>query len=163
MMTIEEAISTFEGCIAWLPQRGIGTFLTVEFGSPVLITREPILRPGVHDSLRRRRVTVSGDKHLWVQADHWVLKSDAWTVAASDDPALITKQLNVIAGQRLLKVDVSDSGTNFSFEYGESLFVRADDDPEQVQWSIFWRNQGNASLLNGGRVKVENNLDLLAT
>lgn len=154
-MTLEEVLATFVGQIAWLPTRSLGSFVTMESGAPYLITREPISRPNVSVSLARRRVTVRGEQHLWIQADDWTLDSPTWRTSSSDEPLVMSQRLERLAGSRLIDAQATAGGTIFSFEFGETLTIRPDQDPSQTSWSIFWKTGGNASWLSRGELHVE--------
>src|SRR5665213_1331063 len=61
-----DAFLPIVGQVAWSVRRGYGTFLTMEFGSPHLIIREPIVASSdasdrVKRNLAKRRVSIVGD------------------------------------------------------------------------------------------------------
>ena len=154
-MTLEEVLATFVGQIAWLPTRSLGSFVTMEFGAPHLITREPISRPNGSASLARRRVTVRGEQHLWIQADDWTLDSPNWPTSSSDEPLVMSQRLERLAGSRLIHVVATATGSIFRFEFGETLTIQPDQDPGQTSWSIFWKTGENASWLSRGELQLE--------
>jgi hypothetical protein len=79
--TMEEVINSFAplvGELVWQARRGHGSFLTMEFGWPHLLVREPIsavhsVSARVRRNLERRAVAIVGDWHFWVQPNfaHW--------------------------------------------------------------------------------------------
>jgi hypothetical protein len=103
------------GQFAWLVKRGHGSFLTMEFGSPHLIVREPITvspnsLPQVSKRLAMRRVYVTGDFHFWMIEADWRLCVADDTVTSDDvDRARVDRCLDELDGQRLLSVTRADA------------------------------------------------------
>ena len=150
---LSNIISSLTKHVAWYPSRGLGTFLTIEFGQPSLVTRDPIAKLGPDNPLGRR--PARGEYHLWLQVDHWTLQSRDWSVSESDAPEIVDRRLDLLAGQHLVGLEVQTSGTTFSFEYGESLIARAGQNSSEAQWTLFRQGDGNVSLLNGGARRSE--------
>lgn len=109
---IQLALSSLIGQLVWNAQRGVDTFLTMEFGEPHLSMREPIVpkasvSPRKRRSLQRRRVFVVGDWHLWVQHADWKLKTANGTLSSNHDVGTKRDEmLHDLSGQRLLSIDV---------------------------------------------------------
>ena len=154
-MTLEQVTSTIIGKITWLPRMSFGTFVTFEFGTPLLVTREPITKPDVHPRLAQRRVTVQGEQHLWIQADHWRLKTRDWTASSNDERLSVWQKLETLAGSRLISLEATPNGSILKFEYGEALMLQPSPDALQTQWSIYWHTGGSASWLSGGTLRLD--------
>ncbi len=153
-MNIDDVRASVVDRVVWLPQKGTGSFITFECGEPFLVTREALTGENVHPRLRRRRVTVQGEQHIWIQADDWILHSDDWTLLSSADEPEMSRGLRILAGQKLVDLDATSEGTTFRFEYGEALIIRPDQDPAETQWTIFWQT-GNANWLSQVELKLE--------
>lgn len=105
-------LSFLVGQLAWNVKRGVGTFLTMEFGEAHLSVREPIVprasvSPRVRRDLQRRKVFVVGDWHLWIQHADWKLKTVNGILSSNHD--IGTKRDEVLldlSGQKLVSVDV---------------------------------------------------------
>ena len=154
-MTIDEVCRLLSQYPAWLPRKGVGSFLTIEFGPPHLVVREPLTKPGVRERLRRRRVDVKGEVHLWVKADHWTLQAADWSITSNDGEREITRKLDVLSGQKIIQILVEQDKTLLVFEYGERLIIDIDPVPDQVQWTVFIHGHGNVSLLDDRSLRME--------
>lgn len=128
---IAQLVEPVLGRPSWLVKRGYGTFITMEFGDPVLDVSEPrpttFEVPGVPVGTMRRRTNLHGDWHLWIYCCAWTLTLGAAKLADSGTSADgITKALRVLDGQALtdVAVDVGDGSTLFSFDLGCDLRTR---------------------------------------
>ena len=116
-------LSPLIGQLAWNVQRGVGTFLTMEFGESHLSVREPIVpkasvSPRVRRDLQRRRVFVVGDWHLWIQHADWKLKTMNGTLSSNHN--IGTRRDSVLldlSGQRLVSVDVAPSTARWTLAF----------------------------------------------
>jgi len=139
------------GLPAWNVRRGHGSAVTMEFGDPHLVVREPITAsPGTSDevrrSLARRRVAPCGQWHLWIWCCHWRIMSGADEIAHSETAnEAIDGALKAIDGQKLLSVDADpgDATSVFRFEYSVELqtwpWVETEGDLAD-QWMLFMRS-----------------------
>src|SRR6266478_1567630 len=80
MEQIKDLFAPLVGQLVWQVRRGVGTFLTLEFGTPHLSIREPIVASPdslarVRRNLQRRGVYVTGDWHFWVQYGEWKIST----------------------------------------------------------------------------------------
>src|SRR5947209_15880038 len=76
------------GLPCWNAKEGYGSFLTMEFGEPHLVIREPRSRPEFSPRLRRalarRLVTVRGEWHLWIYCCQWYVYTGKKLVGDAD-------------------------------------------------------------------------------
>jgi len=84
----------------------------MEFGSPHLSVREPIAAssgapPKVKENLAKRRVSIVGDWHLWIQFAQWEIHTASASVRSQDaQVVLIQDALSELDGQILLSANV---------------------------------------------------------
>jgi hypothetical protein len=125
---IRDAFSEVCGLPTWLVRKGVGSFLTLEYGDPHLQIQEPRWSrselPEVRKSADRRRVIVSGRWHLWIYMCNWTISSNGTLLAdnkASSDA--INEVSQYLDGQILLSVEVlpEDVKTVFRFDLGGEL------------------------------------------
>jgi len=137
------------GLPAWRVQKGHGSFLTFEFGTPHLYIREPrepIAELSTQDSpmrrqLRRRLVVPHGDWHLWIQCCHWRCSENgiAQSMDESSDAEIIAAAKSM-DGQRLISIvtDPAAGRSRFQFDLGATLETWPyDDDRNHKQWLLF--------------------------
>jgi hypothetical protein len=99
----------FVGQMAWLLQRGVGSFLTVQFGKPHLRIKEPSVpryakTAWIKRDFRRRRVFVKGDWQFWIQCE-WKLSTQTGTLTSDHRPGTRWDEcLQDLNGQILLSV-----------------------------------------------------------
>jgi hypothetical protein len=147
----EDVFLPIIGQLVWLVKRGYGSFLTMEFGSPFLIVREPITAspnspPRTRKRLARRRAFIQGDWHFWVEHADWELHVEGDTVTSEDmDRARVDQCLQALDGQRLLSVNPGAAlhSLVLEFDLGASLSLRPasdSDDDEDDQWSFHPRD-----------------------
>ena len=112
-------------------QKGVGSFITMEFGEPELRIEEP--RPwnahtsgGDRHRTMRRLASVYGEWHLWIYCCEWTLEADGIELAwCESDDVTIERALGVLNGQALTQVEVrEDSQTRFQFDLGCVLITR---------------------------------------
>jgi hypothetical protein len=133
------------GEIAWLVRRGHGSFLTLEFGAPHLVVREPIVArrsasARVKRLLARRGVHVTGDWHLWVQYGEWTLTTAGGTLASHHRAGTYRDQcLDDLDGQRLISVTSGRArySCTFRFDLGGALEVRPSREIPDEQWALY--------------------------
>jgi hypothetical protein len=68
---LRRAFAPVTGLPAWNVRKGHGSFLTLEFGKPHLVVRQPIVAAPeasdeVRTALRHRSVYPHGEWHLWI-------------------------------------------------------------------------------------------------
>jgi hypothetical protein len=120
--------------------------LTMEFGTPFLSVREPVVASSeastkVERILARRRVFVQGEWHFWLRDCEWEISAARYSISRRDIGNLTTDQLQELDGQVLQSVEngrLPDS-LSFRFDLGAELqiwpLVGAEDD----RWSLHRR------------------------
>ena len=78
-------------------------------------------------------MTVQGEQHLWLQADEWKLLSSIKETSSADEPLIMAQGLEILAGQILIDVELTSTGTEFAFEYGERLVLKAGEERGDAQ------------------------------
>jgi hypothetical protein len=73
---IDEMLRLLVGQFAWSVRRGFGTYLTMQFGEPHRVVREPIQASEnadavVRRTLGRRLISIQGDVSLSIQDSQW--------------------------------------------------------------------------------------------
>jgi len=149
--------------VVWQMRRGHGSFLTMEFGTPHLVVREPIVPSLDHSDrvtriLRRRRVDVTGDWHFWVEYGDWRI-STADGVLTSDDPPGSSSDecLRDLEGQRLVSVVPGSHAQScgFEFDLGGSLDIWPSNEIPDDQWSLYRWDGDIAAFSNTGALIFE--------
>lgn len=140
----------------WGVTKGQGSFLTLEFGAPRLIVREPMVSPGARSArvrrmLARRHVCVAGEWHLWLYSCEWKAWSGDRIVGDSSSTRRINRAARSLAGQKLVAVSLSSRGarTRFEFDLGGVLETRPYDRAGE-QWLLYEPN-GNVLVLRADR------------
>jgi hypothetical protein len=112
MPTVHEVFQPLIGKLAWQVRRGYGSFLTMEFGDPHLEIRQPRALDAsaphrVRENFARRRVTVVGQWHFWIQYCDWVIKTPNHAISSekTDNPDLVDACLEELDGQALTAVE----------------------------------------------------------
>lgn len=105
---INQIIHPLLGYEAWGVKLGIGSFITMEFGTPVI----------------KRSKKIHGEWHLWIYCCGWYLENQNRSFIGSEDPREILKsEVTVLEGQRLENIVISPIAleTNFRFSNGKVL------------------------------------------
>jgi hypothetical protein len=151
------------GQLVWSVRKGLGTFLTMEFGLPHLAVREPI-SPMVAESgkvkrnLSRRRVFVEGDWHFWIQDTRWRLRTEGGVVDYNSDVSeSVNECLLDLEGQRLLSLEMREDNTiDLIFDLGGNLEVGGSlVGLSETQWSLHHWQGTVTSFKADGTLTVE--------
>lgn len=153
----EQSFRRLYGKPCWNARRGYGSFLTLEFGAPHLLVREPRkASPGSSAKLRkhyaRRRVTLRGDWHLWIYCADWTVYDKRQRVAHSEAPkAKIDKAADLLNGQALTEASFHYRGCRsvFSFDLGGRLVVTPYG-PDDEAWMLY-EPEGMVLALKGDK------------
>src|SRR5687767_12255528 len=128
MNQIERSFSGLLGMPCWGVRRGFGSFLTLEFGSPHLVVREPV-QPRAEASQRvkrllaKRSVHARGRWHLWIYGCEWRVQAEGRIIGDWTTPRRIERAVRELNGQKLQDVTVRPRGarTRFAFDLGAEL------------------------------------------
>lgn len=141
----------FRGCIgapAWNVKRGVGTFITLEFGAPRIRRSDPNSRRTF------RQMLLHGEWHLWIYDCHWSILSNSVSVAtdqSGDDE--INKWIEFLNGQILQSVNIDGMETIFKFDLGGSIVTYPADIEDGIdQWILYHENDSFISLTSSGNL-----------
>jgi hypothetical protein len=141
---VSAAFTPLIGLPCWRVERGQGSILSFEFGSPRLLVREPFVSTASSARLReaaaRRVVKPVGEWNLFVFCCRWRVIA-AGQVSADDDspPARIEAAAQAMDGQRLaaFTLDAVSRQAVFSFDLGASLTTWPCEPNDEEQWSLY--------------------------
>jgi len=143
--SVNYALNALNGKVAWNAKKGVGSFITMEFGLPHLVVKEPrtstkAASKKVLEILARRSVFVHGEWHLWIYCCHWTISSKE-VILASDQSAnkVMTSAIKFLDGQILkgVQIQASSGSSRFEFDLGGELNTFPGPDAFQKQWMIF--------------------------
>ena len=128
----ESAFEKLYGKPCWGVWKGVGSFLTFNFGKPHLEIREPIIADAkaskkVRESLARRNAVVEGDWRLWIYCCSWEVLSNGKRVAHSESSdGRIKRAALLLDGQKLTRFSMVPRGLHctFDFDLGGALETR---------------------------------------
>lgn len=130
MHPISEGFGPLLGLPCWLTRLGHGSFVTIEFGQPVLDIREPRLAPvdidGATPTSMQRSAYIHGQWHLWLYLCRWSVALDGTQLAHSEsDGITINRALHVLDGQALtdVRVDPANGSTGLVFDLGCTVAI----------------------------------------
>ena len=141
---ITTAFTPLIGLPCWGVERGHGSILSFEFGSPHLIVREPYVSNSPSAKLQkqslRRRVKPVGEWHLFVFCCHWSVTIASELLADDERTAEeIEAATHVLDGQKLTAVtlDPATRATILLFDLGATLKTWPYEANEDEQWSLY--------------------------
>jgi hypothetical protein len=157
---IDEVLQLLAGQFVWSVRSGVDTFLTMEFGEPHRIVREPSRTAGESESavvrnvLDRRRISIKGDFTLFVRDSQWSISTKDAAVNWKSDQALVRQMISVhLDGQKLVTWARQADETVLEFDLGTTLRLGRSmfpNDMASVLWTIKrWGGLG-VGLLNSG-------------
>jgi hypothetical protein len=150
-MQIESVFENLYGRSCWEVKRGYGSFLTMEFGEPHLVVREPRplpkekqASPKVRALSASRHIQVRGDWHFWVYCCDWqVFFRNRW-IGDSSTRTNIRQAAQFLNGQKLTGFHISSRKCIcvFEFDLGGILKTKPYSDKrerweEREQWMLF--------------------------
>jgi len=119
----ETAFGNLYGKPCWGVWKGIGSFLTFNFGKPHLVVDEPIVASAeaskkVRESLARRKVMAKGDWRLWIYCCAWEVLRNGKPFARSESTnARIRRAADFLNGQKLVRFSIVPRGLHCIFEF----------------------------------------------
>lgn len=156
---IRELLQQLLGELVWSAKRGHGTFITMEFGTPHLVVREPIksksTTPQVVRHLARRHVSIHGDFSLFIWDSRWSISTKDQTVGLDTSENVVREVLRDLDGQRVTAVNFAEADTTLEFDLGitvrlgKSIFPT---EPKSDLWSLARFGSSSLSLLNDGSI-----------
>lgn len=131
MRKFDSTFARIIGLPAWSVRRGYGTFLTMEFGQPSLVIREPMNSSQPSDKLARERevrrlVSVQGQWHLWLYCSTWrVFDQVRGLIGDSSSRLSIDMAAKYLDGQALQRAQLvrRPFKTVLEFDLGASLEI----------------------------------------
>ena len=138
----ERAFSRVYGKPCWRVSPGYASCLTLEFGKPHLMVREPLSVKGVSALVRaafaQRRVTIRGDWHLWIYCCDWEVVSRGRRIGDSSTESRTRQAAKSIDGQKLTKFSISPKTLecSFYFDLGAIMTTRPFDKKSE-QWLFY--------------------------
>jgi hypothetical protein len=138
-----EVFRPFIGQLAWMVQRGFGSFLTMEFGKPHLLVSQPIVprysrSARVKRALKRRKVYVTGDWYFWIQCE-WKISTQTGTLTSDHRSGTRRDEcLLDLNGQTLLSVARARRrhSLRFKFDLGGELEMWPTPGLDDWHWSL---------------------------
>jgi hypothetical protein len=122
---LKRHLRRLSGLPAWGGSAFFGTWLSLQFGEPRLEIREPVANAGRFG--RRRRASVVGQHHLWLDMCHWEIFEDSRRRFHSGQSRLLLLRAAAhLEGQILVGVSLSLRPllTEFEFDGGSRLVAR---------------------------------------
>src|SRR5262245_11898529 len=119
---ITRSFSKLYGKPCWGVKRGYASFLTLEFGRPHLVIREPRritddVSPRVRNLFARRLVVVRGDWHLWIYSCDWVVRDGSKVIGDSSNARRIDRAAAFLSGQKLSSISLRARGARTRFGF----------------------------------------------
>lgn len=166
MLALDRAFALLVGLPSWLVQKGHGSFITFEFGQPVLVIDEARMFPlrirGAPPEVMRRGAHVHGQWHLWIYCCQWNLSVNGTQLAHDEsDDDTINRALGVLNGQAITEVSVNpdDASTRFTFDLGCVLMTTpAPDDVYDFepteQWMLYQPSHEVLTVRSDGKYQL---------
>ena len=141
---LERSFRKLYGMPCWNVKQGYGSFLTLEFGEPHLVVREPRTptrktSKRVRESLARRLVYLRGDWHLWIYCCDWAIYDRRQQIVTSEGPKRKIKQAaDFLNGQALQDASFHYRGCRsvLTFDLGGRLVVGSRP-PDYEAWLLY--------------------------
>jgi hypothetical protein len=169
---IHNLLKPLLGQAAWSVRGGVGNMLTLDFGAPHIMIREPIVaRAGRSEKVRRglaqRRVTVVGDWDLFIQYCDWKISvSDGSCDSQNFDWRQPDECLRDLDGQRLVSAGAGSLANSWKFEFDLGgvleLWPSTEYKPTNDLWGLYgWDDETQnlrfiVSAQNDGMLDFEN-------
>lgn len=156
---LKELLQQLLGELVWSVKRGHGTFLTMEFGAPHLVVREPIKstaeNPRIVRQLAHRKVSIFGELSLFIQDSRWSISTKDKTVDLDTSEAEVREMLRDLDGQRVSAVNFAEACTTLEFDLGVTVRLGKSIFPTEagsVLWSLNRFGSEGLALLNDGSI-----------
>ena len=143
MKRFDLSFSRIVGKPCWGVKRGLGSFLTFEFGEPHLEVHEPRESTAeskkVRDLMARRMVYVRGQWHLWIYCCDWsVFDGSGKLVGNTSSKRAIDRAAAYLNGQALVASALIPRGmrTVLEFDLGATLETKPYNRTDE-QWMLY--------------------------
>jgi hypothetical protein len=158
---IEKQLSFLYGKPSWNVQKGHGSFLTFEFGNPLLKIEDIYETSGAFGFSHRSRPThVHGEWHLWIYLCDWHISWKDKEIAHSEsDDLTIHRACSFLNGQALKSVATNAYGST-SFTFDLDGFIKTASYPSseiEDTWMLFCPDSRVISLQSDGCFKITMN------
>lgn len=136
----------------WNVKPGYGSFLTLEFGKPHLVVREPIVASKdysrkVRRLLARRNVFVHGEWYLKIDSCAWEVLSNGRHVGNGSTKHSMRRAANLLDGQKLIRFSFFPAKVLCVFEFDLGAALRTVPyDRKGEQWVLLTRDQKALTL-----------------
>lgn len=144
IIEIQEKLQGVIGKKAWGVKRGVGSFITIEFG-----TKMPSKTPkgGSH-----------GEWHLWVYGGEWRLENEEHVVVASeDDPKKIEIEIQCLEGCTLQSFEIMTPALDAILTFDQKIILRIfgiyseeTEDRGMDSWLLYTPDAGNVITVHPG-------------
>lgn len=123
---IKTKVAPLRGKKAWGVEKGVGSFVTLEFGSPI------------HESNERTH----GEWHLWLYGCAWRLEAGLCTVLAGsgDSSNRIEAAIQLLTGLTLEEIDITSPALDTAITFSEQVTLRLfpiSQDTELEHWMLY--------------------------
>lgn len=158
---IDEMLQLLVGQFVWSVRRGVGTFLTMQFGEPHRVVREPIqasedVSAASRRSLGRRLISIKGDASLFIQDAQWSISTKDAAVNWESNETLVHEMIVYhLDGQKVLSAVRRADDTVLEFDLGTTLRLGKSvfpNDMGSLLWSLRLWGSSSFGLLNSGAV-----------
>jgi hypothetical protein len=148
MNIVESKFQELYGIVCWKVKWDGNLNLSMNFGQPSLIIREPregkSSRKKISDIFKYRHVTLSGEWFFWILSGYWKVSIKDFDEVTSATPY---KRKNMalarLDGQKLVRVSVNQetSATQLDFDLDATLSIRRMSvKSDQEIWSLYQPN-----------------------
>jgi hypothetical protein len=139
------------GLPCWQAYGEFGTWLSLHFGAPRVVTREAIPDSKVK-SLQRRKAWVDGEHFLWIEMAAWEYAEPRGPRLKSRSRESIRRAAAILCGQVLKSVTIRPRSrqTMFRFDHGVLTTWPYDDlQPDDPLWHLYTKNRCLSLHANG--------------
>lgn len=141
---------------AWNVDKGHGSFLTLEFGTPEIEIKDPKTWESLPYPLNEyptRETSIHGRYHLWIYCCNWIINVGGKQIAndeSSDE--LIQNATTFINGQKLISVqiDINKATTKFKFDLGGELLTFNNNYESGIEMWMFFMPDKTLTFNNKG-------------
>lgn len=148
---ISETVSTVVGNTAWGVKIGLGSFLTIEFGEPVISKSNQVTH---------------GEWHLWLYLCSWRIEKDGFMLVGSEDPQKkMTECVKQIEGCRLISFQILPYTLDVILTFEKGLILRLfsvisedDENTDSPHWILYLPGNQVVEAGPGGRWSIEDSI-----